>query len=151
MSVVYFSITPTFEPSRYYKCWIVCFYYNLLEAWNENDDIDFSINDCTPSEIQSESVSTIKQVLSTKIGQANYMIAIVGKHSNDKHPDSEEIGYRNWQAYEIAKNYEKGNGLVVVKLDSSYEAPDEAYGIGAEWVYSFNLENILNALNELAK
>ena len=26
MSVVYFSITPTFEPSRYYKCWIVCFY-----------------------------------------------------------------------------------------------------------------------------
>ena len=20
-------------------------YYNLLEAWNENDDIDFSIND----------------------------------------------------------------------------------------------------------
>ena len=27
MSVVYFSITPTFEPSRYYKCWIVCFYY----------------------------------------------------------------------------------------------------------------------------
>lgn len=56
-------------------------YYNLLEAWNENDDIDFSINDCTPSEIQSESVSKIKQVLSTKIGQANYMIAIVGKHS----------------------------------------------------------------------
>ena len=68
-------------------------YYNLLEAWNENDDINFSINDCTPSEIQSESVSTIKQVLSTKIGQANYMIAIVGKHSNDKHPDSEKIGY----------------------------------------------------------
>lgn len=85
------------------------------------------------------------------MGQANYMIAIVGKHSNDKHPDSEKIGYRNWQAYEIAKNHEKGNGLVVVKLDSSYEVPDEAYGIGAEWVYSFNLEDILNALNELAK
>jgi hypothetical protein len=79
------------------------------------------------------------------------MIAIVGKHSNDKHPDSEEIGYRNWQAYEIAKNYEKGNGLVVVKLDSSYEVPDEAYGIGAKWVYSFNLEDILNALSKLAK
>lgn len=75
-----------------------------------NDDIDFSINDCTPSEIQSESVSKIKQVLSTKIGQANYMIAIVGKHSNDKHPDSEEIGYRNWQAYEIAKIMKKEMG-----------------------------------------
>ena len=27
MGVVYFSIIPTFEPSRYYKCWIVCFQY----------------------------------------------------------------------------------------------------------------------------
>lgn len=33
MDVVYFSIIPTFEPSRYCKCWIVCFHYkyeNLL-------------------------------------------------------------------------------------------------------------------------
>ena len=63
-------------------------YYNLLKAWNENESIDFSIEDSTPSEIQSESVATIKQVLSTKIGQADYMIAIIGKHSDDKHPDS---------------------------------------------------------------
>ena len=28
MDVVYFSIIPTFEPSRYCKCWIVCFYNN---------------------------------------------------------------------------------------------------------------------------
>lgn len=28
---------------------------------------------------------------------------------------------------------------------------DEAYGIGAEWVYSFNLEDILNALDEMVK
>ena len=122
-----------------------------MEAWNKNKDIDFSIKDCTPSEIQSESVATIKQVLSTKIGDANYMIAIIGKHSDDTHPDSAEIGYNNWQAYEIAKNHEKGNGLVVVKLDNSYSAPVEAYGIGAKWVYSFNLEDILSALNELAK
>ena len=31
MGVVYFSIIPTFEPSRYCKCWIVCFYYTFLE------------------------------------------------------------------------------------------------------------------------
>lgn len=30
MGVVYFSIIPTFEPSRYCKCWIVCF-YNMNE------------------------------------------------------------------------------------------------------------------------
>ena len=125
-------------------------YYNLLEAWNENSSIDFYINDCTPSEIQSESVSKIKQVLSTKIGEANYMIAIIGKHSDDKHPDSDEIGYRNWQAYEIDKNAEKGNKLVIVKLDSSYNTSDEAYGQGAEWVNSFNLDDILKDLNKLA-
>lgn len=124
-------------------------YYNSLEAWNKNNDIDFSIDDCTPSEIQSESVSTIKQVLSTKIGQADCMIAIIGKHLNDEHPDSAEIGYRNWQTYEISKNHERGNGLVVVKLDRSYGAPDEAYGINMEWVYSFKLEDILDALNKL--
>ncbi len=126
-------------------------YYNLLEAWNKNPNIEFHINDGTPREIQSETVSTVKQVLSTKIGETNYMIAIIGKHSNDKHPDSIEIGYRNWQAYEIAKNAEKGNKLVIVRLDSSYIVPDEAYGQGAEWVYSFNLEDILNALNKLAR
>ena len=126
-------------------------YYHLLVAWNENDNIDFSIIDCTPKEIQSESVATIKQVLSTKIGQAKYMIAIVGKHSDEEHADHEEIGYKNWKAYEIAKNHEKGNGLVVVKLDSTYVAPDEAYGIGAKWINSFNLEDILSALNDLAK
>lgn len=30
MGVVYFSIIPTFEPSRYCKCWIVCFYHIKL-------------------------------------------------------------------------------------------------------------------------
>lgn len=126
-------------------------YYYLLAAWNKNPNIDFSISDCTPSEIQSESIAKIKQVLSTKIGESKYMIAIIGKHSDDKHPDSKEIGYKNWQAYEIAKNYEKGNGLVVVKLNKTYSAPIEAYGIGAKWVDSFNLESIENALTELAK
>lgn len=61
------------------------------------------------------------------------------------------LGYRNWQAYEIDKNHEKNNGLVVVKLNSSYTAPIEAYGIGAKWVNSFNLDDILTALNELVK
>ena len=90
-------------------------------------------------------------MLSTKIGKANYLIAIIGEHSNEEHPDSKEIGYKNWQAYEIAKNHEKGNGLVVVKLDMSYTAPDEAYGIGAKWVNSFKEEDIISALDELAK
>ena len=38
-----------------------------------------------------------------------------------------------------------------MKLDKSYYAPDEAYGIGAEWVNSFNLDDIKDALDRLAK
>lgn len=125
-------------------------YYNLLEAWNKNPKIDFYISDCTPDEIQTESVSTIKNVLSRKIGEANYMIAIIGKHSNDKHKDYVEIGYRNWQSYEIEKNYEKGNGLVVVKIDSSVTVPDACYDKGAEWVTGFDEEKIKKALNNVA-
>lgn len=51
----------------------------------------------------------------------------------------------------LLKITRKGNGLVCVKLDSSYDAPIEAYGIGAKWVYSFNLDDINNALKDLAK
>lgn len=126
-------------------------YYYMLEAWNKNPDISFWITDCTPNEIQSESISIIKQVLSRKIGESNYMLAIIGKHSDNEHPDHDKIGFKNWQAYEISKNHEKKNGLVVVKLDKSYYAPDEAYGIGAEWVNSFNLDDIKAALDRLAK
>jgi hypothetical protein len=126
------------------------YYYYLLKAWDSNPDIDFAITDCTPNEIQTESVAKVKQVLSTKIGEAKYMVALIGKHSDEEHPDHDEIGYKNWQAYEIDKNAEKGNGLVVVKLNSSYYAPDEAYGKGAEWVDSFNLDDIKDALNRLA-
>lgn len=79
------------------------------------------------------------------------MIALIGKHSDDQHPDHKEIGNKNWQAYEISKNHEKGNDLVVVKLDNSYYAPGEAYGIGAEWVNSFKLDDIKAALDRLAK
>ena len=127
------------------------YYYRLLTAWNNNPNIGFRITDCTPSEIQTESVGVIKNVLSRKIGEANYMIAIIGKHSADEHRDHVEIGYRNWQAYEIAKNAEKGNGLVIVRLDKSYEVPSEAYGQGARWVEGFTVDGIKQALDSLGR
>lgn len=123
-------------------------YYYLLKAWDSNPNFNFLFSDFTPNEIQTSSVSTIKQVLSREVHQANYMIAIIGEHSNDRHPDYKEIGYRNWQAYEIAKNYEWGNKLVVVKVHPNTIAPQEAYHIGAHWVFSFKEKDIVTALNE---
>ncbi len=79
------------------------------------------------------------------------MVAIIGKHSNEKHPDSNKIGYKNWQAFEIDKNEEKNNKLVVVELDSSCEALNECYGVGAKWINGFSLNKIKNALTELSR
>ena len=126
-------------------------YYRLMKAWDANDRFEFYINDMTPQEIQSESVDTIKQVLSKKIHDANYMIAIIGEHSNDEHPDSKKIGHKNWQAYEIAKNYEWGNKLVVVKIDSQYSMPIEACLSKPVVVDGFKEPLIVDALDSLSK
>ena len=50
MGVVYFSIIPTFEPSRYCKCWIVCF-YNISAGNIESTDTKQILTD--PQEITS--------------------------------------------------------------------------------------------------
>lgn len=123
-------------------------YYYLLKAWDSNSNFEFVIADFTPHEIQTWSIATIKQVLSRKIHSANYMIAIIGKYSNAQHPDYKQIGYRNWQAFEIAKNYDWGNKLVVVKINKNYIAPEEAYNVGAQWIYSFKEDEIVSALNK---
>ena len=125
------------------------YYYYLLKAWDANNRFDFFFSDLTPQEIQTESVPVVKQVLSRKIHDANYMIALIGAHSNELHPDYRLIGHRNWQAYEISKNHEYMNGLVVVKLKYYYDAPSEAYDIGAKWVLSFNEKDVVNALDSL--
>ena len=70
-------------------------YYNMLRAWNANENFDFSFSDCTPSEIQSESISRIKAVLTQKIDAASCLLVIVGEEANKTHPDSKEIGYTN--------------------------------------------------------
>lgn len=122
-------------------------YYNLLKAWDANDDFDFSFNDCTPCEIQTESVSKIKEVLTKKISEATYTLVIVGKEANKTHHDSKEIGYTNWQNFEIARSKSNGNKLVAIKISSQYGSPDELLGAGASWAYSFTKDAIVEALN----
>jgi hypothetical protein len=120
-------------------------YKYMLEAWDANTNFDFHISDSSPSEIQSNSVSVVKQVLSRKINEANYTIVIVGSYANSRHADATEIGYKNWQNYEVAKSKEHKNKLIAVKLDNSYSGPDELYNSGVAWA-SFSMESILKAL-----
>lgn len=128
-----------YENDRHYKY--------LLDAWDANKNMEFVFNDCSSDEIHSDSVSVVKSALTRKINSCTYTLVIVGKHSNDKHADSEEIGYRNWQNFEIARSVDNSNKVVGVKIDRSYTSPEELLGIGASWAMSFSQDSIIAALN----
>ena len=129
-----------YEKDRHYKY--------LLEAWDANKNFDFLFNDQTPREIDSENVSRVKAALTTKIRTATYTLVIVGAEANKLHKDRKLIGYRNWINFEVAKSKENGNRLVGVKIDRTYESPEELKNAGAKWVLSFNEASIVNALNQ---
>lgn len=127
-----------FENDRQYKY--------LLQAWSSNDDFDFIMDDKSSGEINSNNIGTVKAALARKINEANYTVVVVGAEANKKHKDSEAIGYRNWQNFEIAKSKENGNKLVGIKIKSEYDSPEELLDSGASWALSFNEESILKAL-----
>lgn len=122
-------------------------YKYLLNAWDENDSFDFSFADHSSQAIDSDEISRVKAALTRKINSADVTLVIIGKDANKKHPDSDEIGYKNWINFEIAKSIEAGNSLVAVKIDSEYDSPEELLGEGASWAMSFNQEAIIKALN----
>jgi predicted hydrolase (HD superfamily) len=126
-------------------------YKRLLEAWDANSQFDFLFSDLSSDEIQSNSVAVVKQALSRKINEANYTLVIVGKEANKQHKDYKEIGYLNWLNYEIAKSKEHRNKLVGVKIDKTYESPEQLLNSGASWAMSFTQEAIIKALDEAAK
>ena len=130
-----------YENDKYYKF--------LLDAWDKNKNMDFTFENCSSDEIHSNDISVVKAGLTRRINSADYTLVIIGKEANKKHPDSDQIGYKNWINFEIAKSKENGNKLVAVKIDSSYDSPDEIYYSNASWAYSFSQESIIKALNEV--
>ena len=121
----------------------------LLNAWSNNDDFEFEFDDKSTKEINSWNISTIKGVLTKKIKEADYTIVIIGSEANKKHKDSELIGYKNWQNFEIAKSKDNGNKIIAIKIDKSFESPEELLGSGASWAYSFETEAIMKAVKSV--
>ena len=120
----------------------------LLNAWNKNGEFEFEFEDKSTKEINSWNIPTIKSVLSRKINEADYTLVLIGEDANKIHKDSNLIGYRNWQNYEVAKSKELGKKLIAVKLDRAYESPSELIGAGASWANSFTEDAIMKALRE---
>lgn len=127
-----------FEKDRHYKY--------TLNMWNSNPNFEFTCDDRSPSEIQTQSVSVVKNVLSRKINEATTVVVIVGEDANKLHKDWREIGYRNWQNFEIAKAKELGKKLVAVQINSQYEYPEELKSANATRVYSFTESEIIKAV-----
>lgn len=128
-----------YDNDRYYKY--------LLDAWDKNKNMEFAFDDCTSDEIQSWNIPTVKAALTRRINTCSYMLIIIGAEANKYHKDSYQIGYRNWQNFEISRAKAAGLKLIAVKLDRSYESPSELLGAGASWALSFNQSSIIEALN----
>ena len=123
-------------------------YKKLLTAWDANPKFDFVFADKTPDEINSDNIGVIKAALTKRIGEATHTLVIVGKYANSPHAKRDLIGYTNWINFEVAKSKAAGNKLVGIKIDKSYESPEELVGAGAKWAMVFKEEPILRALSE---
>lgn len=122
-------------------------YKDLLVAWDKNNNFDFSFDNRTPNEIQTDNISVIKAGLTKKIREATYTLVIVGSECNKRHPDHAAIGYKNWQIYEIEKSKEEGNKIIAVKLNMFNESPTELYRCRVSWALSFSYESIKKAID----
>ena len=129
-----------YDNDRYYKF--------LLEAWHANPRFRFTFQDGTPGEVDSANVGRVKAALTTKIQAATHTLVIVGQYANTAHRHRALIGQRNWINFEIAQSKAAYNRIVAVKLDRSYESPDELIGANATWAMAFAEEAIMSALSQ---
>ncbi len=128
-----------YENDKHYKF--------LLSALSNNKRFDIAFNDRSSGEIQSYNIPTVKGALTRRINSATHTLVIVGEYANTYHKDSNEIGYRNWINFEVAKSKEAQNKLVAVKIERSYESPEELLSANASWAYSYDVEAISRAID----
>lgn len=121
-------------------------YRYLLAAWDKNQSFEFTFNDKTPGEINSNNIGRIKAVLTKRISESTYLLVIIGKHMNQRHKDYKLIGDINWVNWEINKAKSLGKKLIGVKIDRSNDSPIALMNSGASWALSFSQEAIISAI-----
>lgn len=120
-------------------------YRRILSTWENKTDFDFSVNDLSLEKLRGKSITSVKQELERKMAGSEHTLVIIGKNSNSLHPNYREIGYSNWQNFEIARSKKLGHKIITVKLDQSYNTPEELLHAGAKRA-SFNIDSIISAL-----
>ena len=121
-------------------------YKSQLEAWGANPRFEFLFADETPGEIDKHNIDRIKAALTARINEATHTLVIVGKFADTPHPKRTLIGYRNWINFEIATSRSCYNKVAAVKIDPSYESPEEL--ITTAWAFTFDEESIIRAVDQ---
>jgi MTH538 TIR-like domain (DUF1863) len=86
-------------------------YYRLMQAWKNNQHIDFNFTDCQlPSEINSDNEIYIKRKCRERINMAGKYALLIGQDTRSKHK------YVRWEA-EVA--IEKGCTIIGINIDGS--------------------------------
>lgn len=129
-----------YENDRRYK-W-------LLTAWHANPRFQFVFQDEASLGVNSENVGRVKAALTRKIQGATHTLVIVGRFANWPHPQRNLIGHRNWINFEIYQSKQMQKKLVGVKLDRSFESPEELLQASASWAMSFTESAVIKALEQ---
>ncbi len=91
--------------------------YNLMQAWKENEKIDFDFRDCQlQDDINSEDEDYIKTKCRKRIIMASKFIQLIGEDTRHRYK------YVRWEA-EVA--LEKGCTIIGVNLDGSRQMVDK--------------------------
>ena len=86
-------------------------YYRLMQAWKQNEHIDFNFTDCQlTNELNSEDESYIKRKCRERINMAGKYALLIGSDTKSKHE------YVRWEA-EVA--IEKNCTIIGVNLNGS--------------------------------
>lgn len=116
-------------------------YKNLLIAWTKNDNgyFDLDYNDTSVGiSINSKDANYIKRVITNKIKSSEVFLCLIGKHTYKS----------DWVKWEIDKALELNKKIVAVKINNSYQSPDNIYEIGANWARSFTYDAIKKAIDD---
>lgn len=118
-------------------------YYRLMQAWKQNEKIDFNFTDCQlVNELDSENETYVKRKCRERINMAGKYALLIGNDTKSKHK------YVRWEA-EVA--IEKNCTIFGVNLDGSRridkdKCPPIIRDIGAIFV-PFSPKIIAYALN----
>lgn len=112
-------------------------YKNMLLAWDENKEFDFSIYDQSVDvSVNSTDAAVIRRVISARINDSAYFLCLIGNKTH----------LSNWVDWEIRKAVELKKKIVAVKINSDNTTPTAITGIGASWAMTFTFQAIRTAI-----